>query len=35
MYLELEIGPYLLTALGAGVLAMLIERWWHYRSGRR
>lgn len=31
----LEIGGNLLVAVLTGVLAALVERWWHYRSGRR
>lgn len=33
--MEIEIGGRLLTAIGAVVLAGLVERWWHYASRRR
>lgn len=32
--LEIEIGERILIALGAGILAWLINRWWGYRSRR-
>ena len=32
--LELEIGGRLLTAIVVAVLAVVVERWWHYASMR-
>jgi hypothetical protein len=33
--MEIEIGGRLLTAIGALLLAALVERWWSYASRRR
>jgi hypothetical protein len=33
--MEIEIGGRLLAAVVVGLLAALVERWWHYASRRR
>lgn len=33
--MEIEIGGRLLTAIGLGIVALLVERWWAYASRRR
>ena len=30
--LTLEIGGYLLSAIGAGLFALLVIEWWRFRS---
>ena len=32
--IELEIGGRLLAAVVVGVLAFVVERWWHYAARR-